>query len=276
MTFATIGSFKGAPGVSTSTVLLAAELARRATGQKRVLIAECDPSGGDLAPRFELRSVPGIATLALLGRRGVTTPLLAESSQPLEGHPGVDLLAGVAGPEQGHALAWVVRDLGIILSAPDRVALADIGRLRHGDEATQALAGAAAVNLVIARTDAASVLHLRAGAEMARRSGIDVELLACGFRPHTPEQAADAARVPLFGWIPDDADAIAARRPFADTTGGGLPTPSGPSVAARGSQRSWRRRLSALQAQLDELAEALEARLALAGTRVAPPGRRSA
>lgn len=60
-----LGSVKASPGVTTLTVALAA---RWIGGTARRLVVECDPSGGDLAMRFDLPLSPGLVSLAVAHR----------------------------------------------------------------------------------------------------------------------------------------------------------------------------------------------------------------
>ena len=90
---------KGAPGVTTACVALAAVWPRP------VLLAEADPSGGDLIYRLpaagggQLDPGRGLLSLAVAVRRGLEPAQAWEHTQKL--HGGLDLLVGVVTPEQG-------------------------------------------------------------------------------------------------------------------------------------------------------------------------------
>ncbi|HSS91257.1 MAG TPA: hypothetical protein VLL69_18210, partial [Streptosporangiaceae bacterium] len=71
MALVAVASDKGAPGVTTASVVLAAVWPRP------VLLAECDPAGGDLRYRFRaadgggLDPGRGLLSLAVAARRGL-------------------------------------------------------------------------------------------------------------------------------------------------------------------------------------------------------------
>ncbi|MFC1437996.1 hypothetical protein ABUW04_06965 [Streptacidiphilus sp. N1-10] len=91
-----MGAAKGAPGVSTSALALAAAW----PGSVRPVVWEADASGGDLTARFRLSDEPGLVSLAgSLHARELTAQLVSTHSQVLPG--GVP---AVVGP-QGHSSA---------------------------------------------------------------------------------------------------------------------------------------------------------------------------
>lgn len=61
MRIVTLASLRGAPGVTTTVLLLASTL-------KHAVVVEADPDGGVLAVRYGLGREPGLATLAASGR----------------------------------------------------------------------------------------------------------------------------------------------------------------------------------------------------------------
>lgn len=65
-----LGSFKGAPGVTTLALALAA--AWPLGGEARPVVVEADAGGGDLAVRFGLPDVAGLLALAAGARQGGT------------------------------------------------------------------------------------------------------------------------------------------------------------------------------------------------------------
>lgn len=79
MTLIAFASVKASPWVTTTALAIAAGWA---PGQ-RVLLAELDPRGGDLALRFGLAPVKGIATLAVAARRGAQPDLIWQHTQSL-------------------------------------------------------------------------------------------------------------------------------------------------------------------------------------------------
>src|SRR4029077_2102430 len=85
MALIAVASDKGAPGVTTASVVLAAVWPRP------VLLAECDPAGGDLLYRFpgadrgRLCPGRGLLSLAVAARRGLRPEQIWEHTQALRG-----------------------------------------------------------------------------------------------------------------------------------------------------------------------------------------------
>jgi hypothetical protein len=154
-----LGADKGAPGVTTTTVALAAVWSRAA------LVAECDPAGGDLIYRLPaadgslLDPNLGLLSLAAAARRGLEPVQVWEHAQAL--HGGLSVIVGTAGAEQSAGLAGLWAPIGHALSQlPDADVFADCGRLGVDAPATQLMRHAAVV-LLVARADTDQVAHLR-------------------------------------------------------------------------------------------------------------------
>src|SRR6185437_14252689 len=128
MALIAIASDKGAPGVTTAALALAAVWPRP------VLLAECDQAGGDLVYRFpaagggHLDPRRGVLSLAVVARRGMQPQQVWEHVQKL--HGGLDVLAGVTNAEQGAGLSLLWGPIGKALaSMPQADVIADCGRL---------------------------------------------------------------------------------------------------------------------------------------------------
>ncbi len=159
MSLIVIAADKGAPGVTTTALALAAVWPRR------VLLAECDPSGGDLVYRFpaaqgnSLDPRRGLLTLAVAARRGLQPGQLWEHTQKMAG--GLDVLTGVINAEQGAGLATLWGPLGGLfagMSGGD--VIADCGRL-GADGPQYDLIAQAAVVLLVTRPTPGDVIRLR-------------------------------------------------------------------------------------------------------------------
>jgi len=218
VTFVTISTVKGAPGGTTVALLLARALASgaaagdpsaRVPSGSRVLLVECDPAGGDLAPRLGLRAVPGLASLALASRHGVTRSLLFEHSQLAAALPGVRLLAGIAGPEQGAALSWIFAGLAEELSSQDLVAVVDTGRIRSSDEAVAPFLRCAATTILVVADSLPSLVHARAAVDMARAGGLELVLVIAGPRQHSITEISRAVEAEVIGAVGFDRAALA-------------------------------------------------------------------
>jgi hypothetical protein len=154
-----VAADKGAPGVTTACVALAAVWPRP------VLLAECDPAGGDLACRLpaygggQLDPGRGLLSLAVAGRRGIGPDQILEHTQKLSG--GLDVLAGVVTAEQGAGLEPLWGPAGAALAQlPGLDVIADCGRIGADGPPYDLLAYAAAIVLVT-RDTLAEVVRLR-------------------------------------------------------------------------------------------------------------------
>src|SRR5947199_2069371 len=159
MALIAIASDKGAPGVTTAALALAAVWPRP------VLLAECDPAGGDLVYRFpavgggHLDPRRGVLSLAVVARRGMQPQQVWEHVQKL--HGGLDVLAGVTNAEQGAGLSLLWGPIGKALaSMPQADVIADCGRLGADGPLYDLLAEATTVVLVT-KVHVADVIRLR-------------------------------------------------------------------------------------------------------------------
>ncbi|MCG5218295.1 hypothetical protein [Streptosporangium sp. KLBMP 9127] len=159
MALIVLAADKGAPGVTTAATALGAVWPRP------VLLAECDPAGGDLAYRLPaadggvLNPGRGLLTLGATARRGLHPDQIHEHSQKIVG--GLDVLAGLTHGEQAGGLTWLWGPLGRALAAvPHADVLADCGRLGGHPELHDLLAEAALV-VLFTRASLDHVAHLR-------------------------------------------------------------------------------------------------------------------
>jgi MinD-like ATPase involved in chromosome partitioning or flagellar assembly len=154
-------SAKGAPGTTTTALALAALWPRP------VLLADCDPAGGDVALRMPGESGEpldrdrGLLSLAAVSRRGLTGTQVREHVQRVQG--GLDVLSGVRSPEQAAASAHLWASLGSALDAMEVDVLADCGRV-GGDSATLVqlpVLRSSRLVVFVTRPETAAVVHLR-------------------------------------------------------------------------------------------------------------------
>jgi MinD-like ATPase involved in chromosome partitioning or flagellar assembly len=182
MALIAVASDKGAPGVTTTALALAS------VWPEQVLLAECDPAGGDLVFRFpaaggrQLDPRRGLLSLAVAGRRDYQQQQVWPHTQKI--HGGLDVLLGVTNAEQGAGLSTLWGPLGRMLSAlPDTDVIADCGRLGPDGPFYDLLAGADAV-LLVTRPELGDIIRLRdraavvvASTVQRGRSGFAVDVL---------------------------------------------------------------------------------------------------
>jgi hypothetical protein len=153
-----VASAKGAPGVTTTSMLIGALWPRPS------LVVECDPSGGDIALRMPSNSGQpldpqvGLLSLVAAGRRSFHSRLVTEHSQQVVG--GLDVIVGVASAEQTAGIThW--QDLGRLFSGlAGTDVIADLGRVGADSPQNALLRYASAVAFVV-DTVPSSVVHLR-------------------------------------------------------------------------------------------------------------------
>jgi MinD-like ATPase involved in chromosome partitioning or flagellar assembly len=208
MTLLTVSTVKGAPGGSTIALLLAGAVTAAATDGRRCILAECDLSGGDLAPRLGLPGVPGVASLALAARHGLTVEILLAHTQSPAMTPQLNVLPGIAGPEQGMALGWILGELARVLADPSVVAIADLGRLRIDRDSNEELRSIAKANVLVTNDDVASLLHAKAAVESARASGTTLGIVLAGERRRRVSHVSQATGAEVVGAVRYDPDAL--------------------------------------------------------------------
>lgn len=159
MALIALASAKGAPGVTTTSLLLGALWPRP------VLVAECDPSGSDVATRMPaadgsaLDPQTGLMSLAAAGRKSLYPELVDAHTQELVG--GLEVLLGPPFPEQAGGLQSTWPQLGPLLSRlPRHDVVADLGRIGVLTPQNALLASADAT-LLLVDTTPSSVVHLR-------------------------------------------------------------------------------------------------------------------
>src|SRR5260221_10910589 len=159
MALIVLASDKGSPGVTTTAVALAGVWPRRA------ILAECDPSGGDLVYRSPaenggpLNPNIGMLSLATMARHGLSAHQLGDHLQRI--HGGLEVIAGLATGDQAGGLGGLWPHLGRAFDAlPETDVIADCGRVESSSASLELMSGAA-LTVLIARTSAEQIAHVR-------------------------------------------------------------------------------------------------------------------
>lgn len=152
-------SAKGSPGVTTTVTALGS------VWRRDVIVADCDPAGGDLALRYRTpRGLPldpevGLVSLAAAARRGLPPEEVHQHVQTAEG--GLDILGGVATPDQVTGIGPVWSAVaGALRDVPGTDVLVDCGRVTPGTPVLPLLTAADAVVLCV-RPMVEAYAHLR-------------------------------------------------------------------------------------------------------------------
>jgi hypothetical protein len=195
----------GSPGVTTTALALALGWPRQ------VILAECDPSGGDiLAGLFagHLQASSGLVPLAVEAGQNPDAVAAALWSQliELDDERGRLLLAGISDPRQGVGLAPVWPVLATTLIALPADVIADCGRLDNGGGPEPVLTASSLVAVVL-RPSLRQVSRARARVGMLTQllGGTErVVLLLVGEGTHSPREVSRALGVPVAGTLPND------------------------------------------------------------------------
>jgi MinD-like ATPase involved in chromosome partitioning or flagellar assembly len=166
-------SAKGAPGVTTLACALAAVWPR----DRMIMLAECDPSGGDLAARFGISAKQGVASLALECRSS-PEPASVDFRRHVQTLPGgLEVLAGPSGASAARTVdAEVPKVLDLLIGdgvvGASRVGdlILDCGRIQPGAVGQVAALAAAELALVVTRPTGEAISSTRWIAELLSRS----------------------------------------------------------------------------------------------------------
>ena len=191
-------SLWGAPGVTRSSYALAHELKR--LGNKHVLIAECDESGGDIAVWLNRSSKPGMGSLAATARRGLSQEDLWEHVQ--ESPEGVGILCGIASAEHAPVLKSAIDQIATILSQVGQIeVVVDLGRLQPGIGTSQRFIELADHIIVCARPESGYLVHTSQRLPFIMQINPRVSLLLLGSGPYPRSNVEREVGVPIIGQI---------------------------------------------------------------------------
>src|SRR5437763_14493686 len=233
---------KSRSGSTTTALGLAAVMPASA----RAVVVECDPAGGDLTLRHGLRSAsPGLVELATATRTGVAGSqhgggeLLSRYAQPMRlGDRTVEVVLAPSGGAQTQvALSVLARPGHDVLTAADRMVIADCGRLDFASPTWPLLGLADAVGVLTrGRVDELGHLRERIGELVRQVTGRRLVRLVAG----GPYRAADVQEYlnrHLSRVLDLPADALQVREllPYDERTAAVL-------EGGRKAGRRWRRR----------------------------------
>ncbi|MCX5206891.1 hypothetical protein OG897_36510 [Streptomyces sp. NBC_00237] len=170
-----LGAFKGAPGVTTLAMALAA--AWPAESGVRPVVVEADVAGGDLAARFGLSDMEGLLALAAGAHRDGEGDELDGCVQEVAG--GLRLVLAPTGGDQASASIGEVVARPSVLRGGDGnegTVLLDLGRL--GARPSRELARGADRLVLVSRGSVEALAHVAARGEWLE--GASYELVVVG------------------------------------------------------------------------------------------------
>ena len=198
MTLVAIGSVKGSPGATTAAVAFGACW----PADRRVVVVEADPAGGDVAARFGLAPEPGLVSLASATRRSASPDALWAHTQELPGRLAV--VVGPASAKQARAaLAMLVPAVTIRWGELSAGVVVDCGRLDPGSPCLDLLAQAD-LAVVVVRPGLADLHHLASRVADLRSRCASLTVVLCGAGPYGANEVSDAVGAEVVGVIPWD------------------------------------------------------------------------
>ncbi len=223
----------GSPGVTTAALALSLGW----PGQ--VILAECDPSGGDILAGLFAGHLPARnGLLALAIEAGQNPDAAAAALWPqlieLDDERGRLLLAGMSDPRQATGLAPVWPVLAAALAAQPADVIADCGRLDAGGGGPAPVLTAAGLVVLVLRPSLRQVSKARARIEMLTQmlggSG-RLALLLIGEGTYSAREVGKALGVPVACSLPHDVKAAGV---LSDGTGSRRGLQARPLIRAAG------------------------------------------
>lgn len=188
-----LGSVRGAPGVTSWTMLLAAAWEQDSVDRGRVVL-EADPDGGVLAARYGVGVDPGAITFAASHRRGVGEWLeVAEHSRDLGSHVML-----IPGTESADRAASMWRDAApttaSAIAAESRFDwFVDCGRFRP-ESPSLAFADVSALTVLVVGPNIEDLLQLPATLRLLQPRNGTVATLIVGKPAHGVQEIKDFLR----------------------------------------------------------------------------------
>jgi hypothetical protein len=178
-----------------------------------VILAECDPAGGDiLAGLFagHLQAPRGLLGVAFEAGRGVVAMFAGAGGHlaPLDGSGSRMFLAGLSDPRQAPGLAPVWPAIARSLASQPCDVIADCGRLDAGDAQPASVLAEADLVAMVIRPSLRQIAAARPRVEMLARlrGGLErVGLLLVGDKGHSPAEISRALGVRVLARVPSDA-----------------------------------------------------------------------
>lgn len=228
-------SGKGAPGVTTVAIGLAAALSERG---RRVVLVDADLRGGNVGPYLDLDPRRGVVGLAV-GRNGASAAGAVE--EELQEGPGFMVLAGLERPDSALGMsAELLTSAVTILRQPFDDVLVDVGGIVAGasSPASEAVLRVADRLLIVVGADLVALWNARAALRYLREGmGVAREAMGVvlnrreGREHYAAEEVERALGLPVLALLPEDRRA--ARRAVAEQ----LPVTAAGSPVARQVRR---------------------------------------
>jgi hypothetical protein len=201
----------GSPGVTTAAIAIAL------AWPSPVIVAECDPSGGDALAGLLAGHMParqGLMEHAIEAGRDGLAAARALNAQliPLDADRTTTLLPGLTDPRQAPGITSAWPAVTATLTAQDADVIADCGRLDAGSYEPRAVLSAARTIAVVLRPTLRQVWSARPRVDILTHlasPGSQIALLLTGPGTHSAREVSQALGVPIAAVLPDDARSAA-------------------------------------------------------------------
>jgi hypothetical protein len=196
----------GSPGVTTAAIALAL------TWHAKAIVAECDPSGGDVLAGLmagHALAARGLMEHAIEAGRDSHSAAVGLGAQlvPLDAARSRTLLPGLTDPRQAAGLAPAWPAVAASLTAQPADVIADCGRLDAGSGQPTAVIAAARTVALVLRPTLRQVWSARSRVEILTEllDGKDrLVVLLTGPGTHAARDVAQALQLPVMAALPGD------------------------------------------------------------------------
>jgi hypothetical protein len=208
MRMVALGSAKGSPGTTTTTMALAT------WWHNPLIIIEADAAGGDIAARCGLSEEPGLVGMAAELRRSPQlrrNPDASITDHVQEISPGIRVLPAPAGSHQTEAALDLLSNTTPPPSPDGTDLLIDIGRIPGPRASASWITGDSSDLFVwVCRPELADLAHLAANLDKRQSAKRNNVVVLCGTGPYPADEVASTLGVVVIGHLPNDPQGAAA------------------------------------------------------------------
>jgi hypothetical protein len=202
MSLIALASIKGSPGVTTSALALGAA----SLDDSDVIVAELDPSGGDLAARFGRPFEPGLISLAAASRRPTGDARLSDHCQKILG--SLRVIVGQPSGDRSETMLRMLSERGLWrqLADAETLLLADCGRFDSHSAALPIMEASTAL-VVVCRPVLNELQHVHSRLPALRRIAERVAVVLIGDGPYGAAEVGESLDIDVLGTLAVDRDA---------------------------------------------------------------------
>jgi hypothetical protein len=208
MTIVALGSAKGSPGATTTTLALAS------WWNHPCVVIEADAAGGDIAARCGMPEEPGLVGMAAALRRShqlYRNPDTWITDHVQEITRGIRVVLAPTGSHQTGAALDLISNSSPLLSSVGTDLLIDVGRNSDLRASASWINGDSSDLFVwVCRPVLADLAHLAARLDKRKSDGPTHVVVLCGTGPYPTAEVATTLDVVVIGRLPNDPQGAAA------------------------------------------------------------------